>query len=813
VPPVIVAAITSLLGVLFGVFSIARALLTIALAGISYLLSPRPTVPDFAARQRGLTITIRDPVMPREIIYGRRRKGGTVAFVRESDSNSILHLVIVLAGHECEAIDEIYFNGDLAFDAAGDVQDPFTGLATVTKHLGAADQLADDDLIAAFPGVWTENHRLRGICYIYVTLTFDADVYRNLPNITAIVRGKKVYDPRIDDVVWSENAALCLADYLHDPEYGLAAPYGEEIATDDLIEAANICDEEVPTPIGTEPRYTANGVLFSSDEPQRNVEALLSAMRGSLVYTGGQWIIRAGAFVTPTVELDEHDLRGDLLVQARIPRRDLFNAIRGLYVSPEHDWLPTDFPAHFPNVYRDEDNGERIWRDIELPFTISPYMAQRLALLELHEGRQQISVIAPFSLKALRLRAGDTVGLSNARMGWSNKPFVVADWQFVVLGGQQEDQEEEAPQLGCVLQLRETSPFSFEFEYAPIFEFLPNALRTVFWAPGTASQYSVDSGETWGGFSHGMALTTTFWPDQAPGTLWTVHASTNKLRKSTNGGQTWADVGTAAPINIAYFSGAGGHVAMMRTSTGRIIVAAENDSGVRRICTTDDEGETWTTRTVFSGAGAEGIHKHSMWVVPSATGPETLYLWILSDGLFRSEDDGAMWTRVYNPADFQDAPPTFFNPGVVQSFVVTRAGALLLIHGFNNNDGSNHAGRVRRSTDRGATWATTFTFSGIKFINTRYRQKMAQAPTGLISIMARYHSTDDGVSFINSPSPPEAPATTGNGMGATARYIWWGPLDNGTHYRSADGLTWVQDPDITNGSTEAVWNLSRIAVP
>jgi hypothetical protein len=286
-----------------------------------------------------------------------------------------------------------------------------------------------------------------------VMLHWDAALFRSIPNITAIVKGKKVYDPRTDTTVWSENPALCIADYLADTTYGLGASYTTDIANADLIAAANICDEQVAIPGNTtEARYTCNGILGSSEEPQANLEMLLSSMAGQLVYSGGQWVLYAGAYIAPTIDFGVDDFRGHLQVQTRQQRRDLCNAVRGVFVYPDKGWQVTDFPPVTSAVFQAEDNDEQLWRDVELPFTISPTMAQRLAKLELFSGREQISLSVPVSLKALQVRAGETVTVTHARFGWTAKPFKIMNWSF-----SQNQDREGSPVLGCHLQLRETS--------------------------------------------------------------------------------------------------------------------------------------------------------------------------------------------------------------------------------------------------------------------------------------------------------------------------------------------------------------------
>ena len=133
-----------------------------------------------------------------------------------------------------------YFSG-VFLDAAQITVHEYALRWSVSKHLGAPDQAADADAVATFPETWTANHRLRGRAYVYVKLDFDENWWPNgIPNIKAVVRGKKVYDPRTGVTAWSDNWALCLRDYI-------VSPQGLNAAVDDanVIAEANICDELV----------------------------------------------------------------------------------------------------------------------------------------------------------------------------------------------------------------------------------------------------------------------------------------------------------------------------------------------------------------------------------------------------------------------------------------------------------------------------------------------------------------------------------------------------------------------------------------
>lgn len=412
-------------------------------------LRKTPKAPSFTAAAQDRQQMIRSPVATRAIVYGEAVVSGPIVFAASSGTNNTyLHIVVPLAHGESEAITDVWYGDELVgtLDGSGNVTSGrFAGWMRIKKHLGAADQLADADLNAE-SSEWTADHRLRGITYLYVRLKWDPDqkAYPNgLENIKARVKGRKVLDVRTSVTAWSANWALCMRDYLVSVD-GLRAEAGE-IDDDLIIAAANLSDELVTTPgAGTEPRYTCNGTVDTGNTPMANLRGLLTAGAGKLIYSTGAYLLYGGAYVTPTITLDEDDLRGAIAVRARTPRQDLFNRVRGTFVSPANYWQPADFPAISNATYETQDGGEQITTDIELPYTITSFAAQRIAKIILERGRQGITVEMPCKLTAFRLRAGDYVYLSIAQLGWSSKPFSVTAWRMQPDGGIDLSLREEA---------------------------------------------------------------------------------------------------------------------------------------------------------------------------------------------------------------------------------------------------------------------------------------------------------------------------------------------------------------------------------
>jgi hypothetical protein len=392
---------------------------------------------DGAALQtpaRSVTVSGRSSNSAWQVIYGEVRAGGVISYMETTNNNQFLHMVITLACHEVQDITEIYFNEELIpLDGSGNATGKYAGYVHVEKNYGTDSQTAFAGLVAGSAGKWTSNDRQRGHAGIYVRLAWNSDKFpQGLPNITAVVQGRKVYDPRSATTAYSSNAALCIADYLTNSKFGYGAVYADEIDETFLTAAANVCDEAVALAGGgTENRYECHGMFSVDLTPEQIMGELLTSLNGSAVYVGGKWRILAAAYQTPTVTLNLDGagsvLTGPVQFTTRQSRRNLANGVKGQYISPANKWQPTDFPAVASATYLAEDNSERIWRDITLNFTKSAACAQRIAKTVLERNRRQIEVRLQCNLDAYQVITGDTVMVNSTRYGWSAKVFEVME--------------------------------------------------------------------------------------------------------------------------------------------------------------------------------------------------------------------------------------------------------------------------------------------------------------------------------------------------------------------------------------------------
>lgn len=450
-------------------------------AGVSMLSKALIPKPDLGAQMRGVTVTTRDPAGPRKLVYGKVRTGGNVVFIDHSgDDNKYLHLVVVFASHEIQGYDEIWFNDNKIWTSTGGFQSDWGTYVTIDRKFGTASQAASTSLVSASSN-WTTDHKLSGIAYIAFRLEWNRDKFpQGVPNISSVIRGKKVYDPRTEVFTYSQNPALCVRDYLLDSKYGL----GEESANINytaLAAAANLCEEQVSlSGGGTQDRYQCNGVIDTSNQIRANIEQLLSSMGGRLTYSGGEYFIEGAEYRTPTVTIDESVIISPIKTQTKQSRRSIYNSVKGTFLSEEKNYKVLDYPAQtlktlagsfetdkkyrilfvgttdFTAIGASSNavgveftatgagsgtgyasaaaaaDGDLLYLDMPLPFVTNNFQAQRLAKIAARKSRQEIVVSMTVNLTGLKIKIGDTIYLDYDKLGYDGKVFEVIGYELVV---------------------------------------------------------------------------------------------------------------------------------------------------------------------------------------------------------------------------------------------------------------------------------------------------------------------------------------------------------------------------------------------
>lgn len=325
--------------------------------------------------------------------------------------------------------------------------------------LGTAEQEADPRLMELFPGVWTSDHRGRGVATLFMECRYNETAFPSgLPRLTATIRGAKVYDPRTGLTAWSENPALLMRHVYQHPQFGRATVTAAEDVR--ITAAANACD--------TSTVYTVDGVAQSAVALYRAstvvpfgsngmdaLDDLAQAMGGSVAYARGELHLRAGVYTAPVMDLVEADLavvqtqaggevqHRPVQVGVHRERAQKLNTINARIWDAAQGYKESALPPLAPAALVARD-GATLAQEVQ--YTAVGYAPQALhvAGITLRDARDPLTVQAPFKLRTLQLEMFDTVTLTLARYGWVDK-------EFIVLGS------ERRPEGDVMLSLKETS--------------------------------------------------------------------------------------------------------------------------------------------------------------------------------------------------------------------------------------------------------------------------------------------------------------------------------------------------------------------
>ena len=392
-----------------------------------------PDLPDdLGDENKGTLLNKASNLAQIPVIYGQRKVGGTRVFVSTSGAdNEYLYIVLVLCEGEIQEIGDVYLNDVISTDSR------YSGLVTINKYLGTDSQTADSMLIGV--NDWSANHRLRGVAYLSCRLKWDQDAFGSMPDITAIVKGRKVYDTRTSTTAYSTNPALCLRDYLTNSRYGKGLATS---AIDDTLinTAADKCEEQVtPYTGGTAQNiFDCNAVLSTDATVLANVRVLLSGMRGLMPYSQGKYGLTVEDEGSSVFTFTEDHIVDGISIGG-VKKKDKKNRVIVSFVNPDNNWQPDqiEYPkADSPDYtsYLAEDNGVELDQRLNLKTITNIYQAEDIAEIILKKSRNSISCSFTATSEALQVSVGDIVAVTHSTPAWTAKTFRVVKLSITAEG-------------------------------------------------------------------------------------------------------------------------------------------------------------------------------------------------------------------------------------------------------------------------------------------------------------------------------------------------------------------------------------------
>ncbi|MBO9589524.1 hypothetical protein [Devosia sp.] len=320
------------------------------LGGVALLASSvfTPAKPDAPKPEDG-KYNLKQSVPPLTYVLGRVKKGGDYVFLEET--GGVAYHVTVLAAHHIQGF-VVHFLHDesVGLGVGGYVTSPahFDSQVAIGTRVGDDDSSAYDSIVAAFPGIWTDDHRGDGLATVAMIVRSVAaedlqSVYPNgMPVHTAIIDGNdRIYDPRTDSYGYTDNLALHRLWHLTHPVGGKLTL--DDIHLPDWIVAADVCDETVTNRSGgTEPRYQG-GFWFRADNDPVAVGRIMDQAAELVLYETpeGKVGVHPGAMVLPDIRLTENDIIS-VNYDPNKRKGTTVLAVRGRYTDPEKGFNTAD---------------------------------------------------------------------------------------------------------------------------------------------------------------------------------------------------------------------------------------------------------------------------------------------------------------------------------------------------------------------------------------------------------------------------------------------------------------------------------------
>jgi hypothetical protein len=457
-------------------------------------LVPMPDIPDFGELRpdqnaKGILVNKFSANAHIPIIYGTRKVGGNVVFLRTSGTdNKYLYMAVVLGEGEISNVEALYINDKrptLSGAMSDNVQrtvsssdqnfydtDNSQSLITVEAHFGT-DTQSSSSLLQEVEG-WTTVHKLSGLAYLAIRFEWNADKFGSIPNVQALVKGRKVYNPNLDGTLtggsgshrkdtsstweYSDNPILQLLDYLRNDRFGMGITdtyFDSNFA--DWQTATDVCDTQIQPLGGTNAIFFPFGVGYTGDDERTitntidlmnshtvvdtakkaidNVKDFVRGSRSYLNFSGGKYNILVETTGSASITLTEDNILGGINVISK-NKNSRYNRVITNFINPDKNYQSDS--AQFPPVDETlidtadqhatllaEDGGVLLEGRFDFSMLTNKFQAQEMAEIILRRSRSSLNVSLKADATALDLSIGDTVNITHATPAFSAKPFRV----------------------------------------------------------------------------------------------------------------------------------------------------------------------------------------------------------------------------------------------------------------------------------------------------------------------------------------------------------------------------------------------------
>lgn len=417
-----------------------------------------PAIPHILAEVNYKPLTAAKLGAPIFILYGRVRTGGNLIPLKQVGVE-LLCLMIWGEG-ECQAIDKIYSDENSISFTAGDT--------VIANYTGTQAQTADSYVAAQMGHADAQT----GICYSVLKL---APAYSL--NLTAVIRGKKVWDPRSSTTAYSTNPALCLADFID-------SYTDHEVDWDSVEYAADYCDDIIVAP--STKRWELGMVLADAKDPDEWISVLAEYANCFVFYDNGVAKLLPDEPRDVDLEITGGDIRAGSFDLRKSGQRDSPTQVFCDYLLPDAANVWNDASAYTADP--DESQPLRITR-LKMGGFFRAVHAQRKAnQFQNYANIADLAGTFEMTGKGAQLTKGDVVSITHP-VGLTAKEFRVLDANAVAKGRWRIEVREYSPLLSSTEVVADPNVSDTNL---PAIDNVPTPANMVL----TESLYQIASGET-----------------------------------------------------------------------------------------------------------------------------------------------------------------------------------------------------------------------------------------------------------------------------------------------------------------------------
>ena len=301
------------------------------------------------------------------------------------------------------------YPGDLRMDGGNCYNNPLRVMAdTVTG--GTTYQFHDCEA----PDNYTEVGGYPGLAWLDMHFSVNQELNGN-PNVSAIVKGRKVYDLRTGKTEYSTNPAMCLLDFLTNKRFGL----GKWITMDDIdkdswIESADYCDEVIEfhnsdNVVVKAKRYELNMVIDQSASGINWIQEILANFAGYLTMSDGKLKLKVEQRTPVSYKFNDSNCSDISIAPLKLSETPNRYSIK--IIDPLNNWVSVSCLCE--DFADQKQRGKIVTKEVQLNGVTSQSQALRLArFYRDYNLACPLNISFKTGLQAMHLEPGDVVTVS-----------------------------------------------------------------------------------------------------------------------------------------------------------------------------------------------------------------------------------------------------------------------------------------------------------------------------------------------------------------------------------------------------------------